>query len=81
MSPGLLRALFITDPLIVVATIVMGSVNLAMSFFDPTGRIQVGIARSWSRLLLKIAGVHVELTGIEKIRIGCSYVFAANHAS
>jgi 1-acyl-sn-glycerol-3-phosphate acyltransferase len=81
MSPGLLRALFITDPLIIVATIIMGSVNLATSFFDPTGRVQVGIARSWSRLLLKIAGVRVNLSGIEKIPPEGSYVFVSNHAS
>ena len=81
MSPGLLRALFITDPLIIVATIIMGPVNLAMSFFDPSGRVQVAIARSWSRLLLKIAGVRVDLSGMEKISPKGSYVFASNHAS
>jgi 1-acyl-sn-glycerol-3-phosphate acyltransferase len=81
MSPGLLRALFITDPLIIIATIIMGSVNLATSFFDPGGRVQVAIARSWSRLLLKIAGVRVDLSGMEKISRGGSYVFASNHAS
>lgn len=81
MSLGLIRALLITDPLIIVATIVMGSVNLAMSFFDPSGNVQVGIARQWSRLLLKIAGVRVDWSGLEKIDTRGSYVFAPNHSS
>jgi 1-acyl-sn-glycerol-3-phosphate acyltransferase len=81
MSLGLLRALVITDPLIIIATIVMGTVNLGMSFFDPSGKVQVGIARYWSRLLLWIAGVRVDCTGLEKIQRGGSYVLAPNHCS
>ena len=57
MSPGLIRALLITDPLIILATIILGSINLAVSFFDHGGRKQVAIARFWSKVLIKIAGV------------------------
>lgn len=81
MSFGLIRALFITDPLIVLATVVLGSVNLLVSLFDDGGRRQVTIARFWSRVLLKIAGVRLEIEGLEKIDTKASYVFIANHVS
>ena len=76
-----LRALLITDPLVVIATIVFGSVSLVASFFDPTGRRQAAIARAWSQTLLWVSGVKVTVEGLEKIRADCGYVFVANHAS
>jgi 1-acyl-sn-glycerol-3-phosphate acyltransferase len=81
MSLGLLRAIFIADPLIVLATIVMGLINLAVSFFDHDGRKQIGLARTWARMLLLFAGVKVRVEGLEKIDPSGSYVFASNHAS
>ncbi|HYP13705.1 MAG TPA: lysophospholipid acyltransferase family protein [Bryobacteraceae bacterium] len=81
MSPGLIRALLITDPLIIIATIILGSINLAVSIFDHGGRKQVAIARFWSKVLLKIAGVRMSLDGIEKIDPNGSYVFVSNHVS
>jgi 1-acyl-sn-glycerol-3-phosphate acyltransferase len=81
MSLGLLRSLLITDPLIILATIMMGSVSLVVSFFDTGGRKQSAVARAWSRLLLRIGGVEVAVDGIEKINLQGSYVFVANHAS
>ena len=73
MSPGLLRALFITDPLIIVATIVLGLLNLFVSLFETDGRRQVAIAQYWSRVLLFIAGVKLEIEGLEKIDPKGSY--------
>jgi 1-acyl-sn-glycerol-3-phosphate acyltransferase len=81
MSPGLLRAFFITDPLIVLATVILGSVNLLVSLFDEGGRRQVAIAQFWSRVLLRIAGVKLTIEGLEKIDPRGSYVFVSNHLS
>ena len=81
MSPGLLRALFITDPLIIIATIILGSLNLLVSLFDEGGRRQVSIAQFWSRVLLFIAGVKLHIEGLEKIDPNGSYVFVSNHVS
>jgi 1-acyl-sn-glycerol-3-phosphate acyltransferase len=81
MSPGLLRALFITDPLIIIATIILGSLNLFVSLFDEGGRRQVSIAQFWSRVLLFIAGVKLHIEGLEKIDPNGSYVFVSNHVS
>lgn len=81
MSPGLIRALLITDPLIIIATIILGSVNLAASFFEHDGRMQVAIARFWSNVLLTIAGVKMTIEGLEKIDPKGSYIFVSNHVS
>lgn len=81
MSLGLLRAVLITDPLIVIATAVYGTVSLAVSFFDDTGRKQIAVARAWARMLLRIAGVRVCASGVDRIDPNCGYVVAANHAS
>lgn len=81
MSLSLLRAVLITDPLIILATIFYGSISLAVSFFDPSGDRQLGVSREWSRMLLRIAGVRVQTSGLERLTPGASYVFASNHAS
>src|SRR3954469_22860435 len=81
MSLSLIRALIIIDPLIILATIIYGSVSLAVSFFDPEGDRQMSVARAWSRMLLRISGVRVIVDGLEKLDPDGSYIFAANHAS
>ena len=81
MSPSYLRSLLVTDPLIILFTIVMGSVSLFTSLFDSTGRAQHRVARSWSRLLLWVSRVKVEVEGLEKLDRRKSYVLVANHSS
>ncbi|MFN3325779.1 MAG: lysophospholipid acyltransferase family protein [Bryobacteraceae bacterium] len=76
-----LRSLLITDPLIILATAFMGSVSLLVSLFDSSGRGQHRVARGWSRMLLGISRVRVEVEGVEKIAPEGSYVFVANHRS
>ena len=82
MKPmSFLRALLITDPLIVVATIAFASVSLIVSLFDSSGRKQAAIAAAWSRVLLAVSGVKVTVEGREKISADGSYVFVSNHLS
>jgi len=76
-----LRSLLITDPLIVIATIVFGATSLVVSFFDPTRHKQNAIARAWARALLAIGRVKVRVDGLEKIKEDGSYVFVSNHLS
>ncbi|MGE5567685.1 MAG: lysophospholipid acyltransferase family protein [Rhodospirillales bacterium] len=76
-----LRAVLFNDPLIVLATIVMGTVSLVTSLFDASGRAQHGVARLWARMLLAIPGIRVRVEGLERINPDASYVFAANHLS
>lgn len=76
-----LRALFVIDPLIILCTIAYGSVNLVVSLFESTGRMQVSIARAWARMLLRVSFVGLKIEGLEKIDPQGSYVFVANHLS
>lgn len=81
MSLSYIRSLLITDPIIILATIVMGSISLLTSLFDSAGRIQHQISRIWSRMLLAVSGVRMRIEGLEKIDPGTTYVFIANHRS
>jgi 1-acyl-sn-glycerol-3-phosphate acyltransferase len=82
MKPvSLLRSLLITEPLILVATIVFGAISLTVSFFDPTRHKQNAIARAWARVLLAVSRVKVRVEGLEKIKEDGSYVFVSNHLS
>jgi 1-acyl-sn-glycerol-3-phosphate acyltransferase len=76
-----LRAWFISDPLVVVATIFFASISMFVSLFDRTGRRQAAIARAWSKVLLAVCGVRVRMQGREKIAPDGSYIFASSHAS
>lgn len=81
MSLSYLRSLLITDPIIILCTIVMGAVSLVASVIESGGRVQHRISRAWSRMLLRVSGVKVTVEGIEKLDPKGSYVFVANHSS
>jgi 1-acyl-sn-glycerol-3-phosphate acyltransferase len=74
-------AALVTDPLIVLATILFASVSVAVSFCDATGRRQARIAVAWSRTLLRIVGIRVRVEGLDNISPDGVYVFASNHVS
>src|SRR5690348_8548939 len=76
-----LRAYLIADPLIVLSTMVFGSISIIVSLFDSTGDLQIRVARAWARSLLLVSGVSVEVVGLENIDLSGSYVFASNHLS
>jgi 1-acyl-sn-glycerol-3-phosphate acyltransferase len=76
-----LRSFLFTAPMIVLATIVMGSLSLIASLFDPTGRRMHALARAWSRILLVVSGVQVIAEGVGKLDPEKGYVLAVNHSS
>jgi 1-acyl-sn-glycerol-3-phosphate acyltransferase len=76
-----LRALLITDPLVLLATAMMGTISLLVSFRDDNGRRQHKVAQRWGRMLLGISGIRMNVEGLDKLRPGETYVFAANHRS
>jgi 1-acyl-sn-glycerol-3-phosphate acyltransferase len=75
-----LCSFLIFDPLIYLYTIVMGTLSLLSSFFDPDGRIQHWFASSWSWMILKTVFSPVEVIGRENIP-STPAVYAANHSS
>ena len=76
-----LRSLFFTTPLIVLATVVMGSLSMVASVFDGSGHSQHWLARIWGKMLLAASIIRVRVEGMEKLDPNGSYVFVANHAS
>jgi 1-acyl-sn-glycerol-3-phosphate acyltransferase len=76
-----IRAVLFTDPLIILSTIVFGSISLIVSLFDKHGRKQILVARAWSRSLLSISGIRVHVEGLDHVEPDGSYIFASNHAS
>ena len=80
-SMSLLRSLLFSTPLIVICTIVMGTLSLVDSFFDRTGNSQHQLARAWARMLLAVSFIRVRVEGLEKLDPRGTYVFVANHGS
>jgi 1-acyl-sn-glycerol-3-phosphate acyltransferase len=75
------RSVVVTAPLVFAATAVMGSISLASSLFDSTGRIQDACARRWAVVVLWICRVKIRVAGTEKLSPQATYVFCANHQS
>jgi 1-acyl-sn-glycerol-3-phosphate acyltransferase len=76
-----LRSLLFSTPLLVMATIVLGTLSLIASFFDRSGNSQHRLARIWARILLAVSFIRVRTEGLEKLDPKANYVFVANHAS
>jgi 1-acyl-sn-glycerol-3-phosphate acyltransferase len=76
-----LRSLLFSTPLIVLSTIVMGTLSLIASFFDPNGNSQHRMACLWARMLLAVSGIRVRAEGVEKLDPRGSYVLVSNHTS
>jgi 1-acyl-sn-glycerol-3-phosphate acyltransferase len=75
------RTVFFLIPAISLYTIVLGTLSIASSLFQSSGRFAHWCARTWSRLILVTTGVGVEVSGLERLQRDRAYVFVANHQS
>ena len=75
------RTIFWLIPTITVYTIVFGTSSLVSSLFDREGRAAHWCARAWAWFILATTGVRVEVSGLERLTPGGTYVFVANHQS
>jgi len=75
------RTVFFLIPAIGACTVVLGTVSLASSFFDRTGRFAHGCARWWSRFILATTGARVRVEGLDLLEPGKTYIFVSNHQS
>ena len=75
------RTVFYLIPAITVYTVVLGTLSISSSLFERNGRFAHWCARTWSRLILLTTGVHVEISGFERLDRDRAYVFVANHQS
>ena len=75
------RTVFFLIPSIAAYTIALGTLSLASSVFERHGYFAHWCARTWSRLILVTTGVRVEVTGLDRLESGRTYVFVSNHQS
>jgi 1-acyl-sn-glycerol-3-phosphate acyltransferase len=66
---------------IAIFTIVLASLAFVTCPFDKRGNVVHSYARLWGRLILAASRTDVNVTGLEHIRPGLSYVFVCNHLS
>ena len=78
---SLLRSLFFSTPLVIVATMSMWICSITCSVFDRSGDSQHLMARIWGRLLLLASLIRVRVEGLENLEGPGPYVFVSNHAS
>jgi 1-acyl-sn-glycerol-3-phosphate acyltransferase len=62
-------------------TLFAGVVVIFVSFLNPDSPFLQKIARTWGRVLLMTARVPLQVEGLEHLRPGQAYVYAANHRS
>jgi 1-acyl-sn-glycerol-3-phosphate acyltransferase len=68
-------------PLILLWTILMGTISVICSLFDGRGRMQQACAVLWSRVILFLTRARVTIRGLERLDAGRPYIFVANHLS
>jgi 1-acyl-sn-glycerol-3-phosphate acyltransferase len=76
-----LRSYFILSPLIWAYTLVLGTVSLICSLVDRSGRMQHGLARLWSQLIMKTILSPVKVTGLDRVDASKPRVYAVTHSS
>jgi 1-acyl-sn-glycerol-3-phosphate acyltransferase len=75
------RSNLIQTPALSVATGILGSLALLVSFFDKSGRTQHRIAQTWARVCVWISGSRITIRGAERLAGQEAAVYAANHTS
>ncbi len=76
-----LRSNLIQVPPFALVTSSFACASLLFSLFDKGGRIQHATAQVWARLMVRIAGSSVAVTGGEVLRLHPVAVYACNHLS
>ncbi len=72
---------YITIFLIIINTIIIGSIVALAGIFDRGGRVYDIGARLWARAIRLCAGIKVEIKGLEHLDKNKSYIFMSNHQS
>ena len=71
----------VADSWIFLSTVVLGFAAIAATLLTGKTRATDLIGRVWSRWILRICGIEVQLEGLEHLRPGQSYVLICNHLS
>lgn len=66
---------------VIPATAVLGIIAIIVSFFFRTGNPVHIIARIWSKSILFVSGIRVDVQGLANIDPAKSYIYMSNHRS
>jgi 1-acyl-sn-glycerol-3-phosphate acyltransferase len=75
------RTYIITPPFSAICFASFWLSGLVSSWFDGSGNRSHGIARFWSRMLLRTAGVRVVAEGLDRLPADGAFVYVSNHLS
>ena len=75
------RTVLFLIPAISIYTIVLGTTSIVSTVFDRRGHAAHWCARAWSWMILATTGVDVQVTGLERVTRGETYMFVSNHQS
>jgi 1-acyl-sn-glycerol-3-phosphate acyltransferase len=67
--------------IIILLTLIFGPLSLISSLFDKKGKLQHLCARCWSRFILKLTGVKIEIEGLENLACRGPVILMSNHQS
>ena len=67
--------------ILLVSTILLGTVAVFLSLFDPSGNLPHLVARLWGKIQLATTGTTVKIQGLGHIEPGKSYILVSNHQS
>lgn len=78
---SLLRSAVVYWPLTVLCTLLLEPLSLLAALLDRTGRATHRIVAFWSGLLLRLYGMPVTVSGLERLDLRRPRIYAANHLS
>lgn len=76
-----LRSALVYWPLTILFTLLVEPVSLAAALLDKSGRAQHRMVAFWSGVLLRLYGMPVTVTGLERLDLSRPCLYAANHLS
>jgi len=76
-----LRSALIFWPLTILVTLLVEPVSLAAALLDTSSRVQHRVVAFWSGQLLRLYGMPVTVTGLERLDLSRPRIYAANHLS
>jgi 1-acyl-sn-glycerol-3-phosphate acyltransferase len=62
-------------------TLLVATLTILLLPFNRKGRVFHWCAKFWGHMVLKITPIQVQTKGLEHLRSGANYIYAANHAS
>jgi 1-acyl-sn-glycerol-3-phosphate acyltransferase len=62
-------------------TVMLGTIAILLSLFDPSGNLPHRVARLWGKIQLRITGTRVLIQGLENIDSQKSFILVSNHQS